>query len=271
MIDFQNHQVKWIDKIISMKYKTQFQNHTNWTIALDRGYLDILDDNDTADDAFILNAKYEATTGAEVASKQVHLTKQQQDQLATALENRQELFDGNLGHHKHEKIHLEVEDGAVPILSKAYSVPRNTNTLFSRNFGIWNLESVNVLKQCGPTEWASPTFIIPKKDGRVQWISDLRELNKVLKRKVYPLPLIDEVVSCCAGYKFFAKLDLTMMYYSFELMMQVKNCYFLLWYRYQTSICPATVSIPYLHACILSQLDSCSYWQNCHSYSKAIL
>ncbi|CAJ1934780.1 unnamed protein product [Cylindrotheca closterium] len=93
--------VKWIDKIISMKYKTHFQNHTNWTIALDRGYLDILDDNDMADNDFILDAKYEATTGVEVASKQVHLTKTQQDQLATALENTQELFDGNLGHYKH--------------------------------------------------------------------------------------------------------------------------------------------------------------------------
>ncbi|CAJ1946507.1 unnamed protein product [Cylindrotheca closterium] len=193
---------------------THFQNHTNWTIALDC-YLDILDDDDIADDAFILDAKYEATTGAEVSSKQVHLTKKQQDQFATALENKQELFDGNLGHYKHEKIHLEVEDGVIPIHSKAYSVPVKHQHAFLKEF--WHLESINVLKQCGPTEWASPTFVIPKKDGRVRWISDLCELNKVLKRKVYPLPLIDEVVSRHAGYKFFTKLDLTIMYYSFEL------------------------------------------------------
>ncbi|CAJ1944709.1 unnamed protein product [Cylindrotheca closterium] len=190
-----------------MKYKTHLQNHTNWTIALDRGYLDIFND------AFILDAKYEATTGAEVASKQVHLTKQ--DQLATALENTRELFDGNLGHYKQEKIHLEAEDGALPIHSKAYSVPVKHQHSFLKE--LWHLESINILKQCGPTEWATPTFIIPKKDGRVQWISDLCKLNKVLKQKVYPLPLIDEVVSRCADHKFFTKLDLTIMYYSFEL------------------------------------------------------
>ncbi|CAJ1939560.1 unnamed protein product [Cylindrotheca closterium] len=53
LIDFQNHQVRWIDKIILMKSKTHWQNHTNWTLALDHGYLEILDDDDIADDAHI--------------------------------------------------------------------------------------------------------------------------------------------------------------------------------------------------------------------------
>ena len=71
---------------------------------------------------------------------------------------------------------------------------------------------IGVLSKAGPTE-----FINPKKDGRIRWRSDIRELDKVLKRKVYPLPLIDELVSCHSGYKHFSKLDLTMMYYSFVL------------------------------------------------------
>ncbi|CAJ1945734.1 unnamed protein product [Cylindrotheca closterium] len=109
VIDFQNHQVRWINKIISIKSKPHWQNHTNGALALDRGYLDILDDDDIANDAFILDAKYKATTGREIASKQVHLTTEQQNLLATALENTQEFFDGNLEHYKHEKIHLEVK------------------------------------------------------------------------------------------------------------------------------------------------------------------
>ena len=35
--------------------------------------------------------------------------------------------------------------------------------------------------------------------------------------KVYSLQLFDEVVSCRSEYKYFTKLDLTMMYYSFML------------------------------------------------------
>eukprot|EP00957_Ditylum_brightwellii_P171599 13064590-Ditylum_brightwellii.AAC.1 len=57
-------------------------------------------------DAFILDAKYKATTGDEVAEKQSHLTEDQQRMLAQALKNTDELFDGKLGHYKPEKIHL---------------------------------------------------------------------------------------------------------------------------------------------------------------------
>jgi hypothetical protein len=63
----------------------------------------------------------------------------------------------------------------------------------------------------------APTFIIPKKDGRVRWISDFRELNKVLKRRVYPLPMIQDVLHRRSGYKYFTKIDLTMFHYNLEL------------------------------------------------------
>ena len=40
------------------------------------------------------------------------------------------------------------------------------------------LVEVGVLKKVNRSEWVAPSFIIPKKDGTVQFINDFRELNK---------------------------------------------------------------------------------------------
>ena len=74
-----------------------------------------------------------------------------------------------------------------------------------------------MLEPTSCSEWISGSFIIPKKDSHICWISDFRALNKALRRNVYPIPRIQEILTRQTGYAFLPKLDILMQYYTFEL------------------------------------------------------
>jgi hypothetical protein len=80
-----------------------------------------------------------------------------------------------------------------------------------------HLVSIGVLAPQQESEWASPSFITPKKDGSVRWISNLRQLNKVIQRKQYPLPIFTDILRKHSEYKYVTKVDVSMQYFAFEL------------------------------------------------------
>jgi Reverse transcriptase (RNA-dependent DNA polymerase) len=75
---------------------------------------------------------------------------------------------------------------------------------------------LGVLKKVNRSEWAAPTFIIPKKDGTVRFISDFWELNKQIKCKPYPIPHIQDMLLNLEGFQYATSLDLNMGYYHIE-------------------------------------------------------
>jgi hypothetical protein len=74
-----------------------------------------------------------------------------------------------------------------------------------------------VLKRQPASEWASPSFIIPKKDKTVHFLSDFWEVNKRLVRKPFPIPKISTVLQEIEGFSFAKALDLNMGYYTIRL------------------------------------------------------
>ena len=70
---------------------------------------------------------------------------------------------------------------------------------------------------------AAPTFIIPKKNNTVKFILDFRELNKQIKRKLYPIPEIQDLILKLEGFQYATFLDLNMGYFHVKLDPQSKH------------------------------------------------
>jgi len=158
----------------------------------------------------IIHANYEKVEVDGVTNQLTCLSLQQKEDLKQVLQEHTKLFDGTLGVYSHRKFHIDLIPGTVAKHAWPYPVPVIHLAAFKKE--LLHLVEIGVLSPQGASEWASP-----KKDGRVRWVSDLRELNKVVRRKQYPLPMIMHILRQRKGYKFFTKLDTSMQYYTFEL------------------------------------------------------
>ncbi len=123
------------------------------------------------------------------------------------------MFDGTLGVYPHKIVHIDIDLNAKPVHFRPYPVPQIHLKAFKNKLD--HLVRIGVLISQQESEWVLPSLIIPKKDDKVLWISDLRQLNKVIRRKQYPLPIITDILQH-SGYKFFTKLDVSVQYYRFE-------------------------------------------------------
>ena len=163
----------------------------------------------------ILDAKYEAANLNEIANSCTHLSQDKQQSLQALLEKYNCLFDGSLGTWTGEPYNIELKPDATPYHARAFPIPKvHEQTL---KMEVNRLVELGVLKKVNRSEWAAPTFIIPKKDGTVRFISDFRQLNLRIRRKPFPIPKIQDLLMKLEGFKYATSLDLNMGYYHIEL------------------------------------------------------
>ena len=140
-----------------------------------------------------------------------HLNEEQRIKLYQLLMKYENVFDGTLGEWKTDPVDFELVDGATPHSQRHYPVPHLYKTTFKKELD--RLVKLGVLEKVQQSEWGSPTFIVPKKDNKVRFVSDFRRLNQKLKRKPYPLPRISDTLQQLEGFQYATSLDMNMGYY----------------------------------------------------------
>jgi Reverse transcriptase (RNA-dependent DNA polymerase)/Retroviral aspartyl protease len=181
----------------------------------------------------ILEAKYAPENTNDVVTECKHLSKNEQLQLLVVLNKYKSLFDGTLGHWQGETYDITLKPDAKPYHARPYPIPKAYEDTLKLE--VERLCKIGVLKRINHSEWGSPTFIIPKKDKTVRFISDFHELNKRIKPQPFPLPKIQDLLLKLEGFQFATSLDLNMGYYHIELSPHAKQlCTIVLrWGKYE--------------------------------------
>ena len=129
--------------------------------------LHVEDDIDfIGDDVFttqIAEARYEAADlDTYVEEYCTHLNPRQREQLRQLLVKHQKLFDGNLGRFDDEEMDIELKPNTRPVWKRPYPVPHHQLEVFRKELN--HLVEIGVLAPAtSGTQWALPTFIVPKK------------------------------------------------------------------------------------------------------------
>ena len=56
--------------------------------------------------------------------------------------------------------------------------------------------------------WSSPVVLAPKADGSLRFCIDYRRVNAVVTKDVYPLPVMDDILTYLSGARYFSSIDL---------------------------------------------------------------
>ena len=126
--------------------------------------------------------------------------------ITNILSKHEDVFNG-LGKLKASPVHFHLKPEAKPIIQP----PRQIQYHFQPNFEkiIREMESDDIIEQhFGPVTWLANPVLVPKPDGIIRIIVDLKGLNQALKNPHLPIPRVEDIMPMFNGKSIFSKHDL---------------------------------------------------------------
>ena len=111
---------------------------------------------------------------------------------------------------------LHIDKSVKPVVQASRKIPYNLRQKLLEK--LIELEENDIIEKVeGPTTWGSSLVIVPKRDGDIRIIIDMRVANQAIKRERHPIPTVEEIVQEMSGACHFSKLDLRSGYYQLDL------------------------------------------------------
>jgi hypothetical protein len=137
-----------------------------------------------------------------------HLSAQEKESLFQLLNQFSSLFQGKLGRFPGPPVTIKLKPNAKPYHGRAFPVPKIHEKPLKEEVN--RVVTLGVLHKTNDSEWAAPSFGIPKKNGEIRFVSDFRKLNQQIVRHPFPLPSIPETVRSIDGFTYCSTMDVSM-------------------------------------------------------------
>jgi hypothetical protein len=131
------------------------------------------------------------------------------------------LFEGTLGNWNTSSLRFKLKECIKPFQLAPFSVPKIYEATLKKE--VQRLCELGVLTPQVTSEYQSPSFIIPKKNGTVRILSDFRVLNFKLQMVVFLIPKIQDILTALKVFTFATSIDLNMGYYAIRVTPQVQK------------------------------------------------
>jgi hypothetical protein len=165
---------------------------------------------------WILDAKYNRADLQSIVKENCkNLSANQQKKLLQLLRKYESLFDGTLGDWRTKPVSFQLRKGVSPYHGQAFPVPNIHKDAITKE--VVRLCKLGVLEQQQASQWALPSFIIPKKNNTICFLRNFWEVNKSLVRNPFLTPKISMVLQELEGFSFATALDLNMGFYTIRL------------------------------------------------------
>ena len=115
------------------------------------------------------------------------------------------------------ELRIELQPGAVPKRSKVRPLNPDQHANLKEQLDEWIIEPAN-------SPWASPLVPVKKNDGRMRWVTDLRQLNDVTVKNAYPLTNIQENLQKLKSAKIFTSIDSCGAYHAIQVEEGSRDC-----------------------------------------------
>jgi len=209
---FSTGEMNWDNAIVKMQPTVLLSIDWIEDLKLEVLYAHDPDTTDAERIQAIISGKYTPADLTKIVTDCSHLSSEEQQELSHLLNKFEPLFDGSLGTWQTAPIELELEEpGTEPYHAKPYPVPHSQEQKLKEE--VQRMCEYGVMRKINDSEWAAPMFTITKPDGSLRSLADLRELNKRIKRKPFPLPKITDMLQKLEEFLFATSLDVNMGYY----------------------------------------------------------